>query len=173
MQFAEYCVRVQQQLENAYGIRVVTRDVPDPLTGDLNGTEIHLDHALSSEDRLFLLAHLFGHTVQWNVSPRAFEIGRPLQPPVPEDLLPEIVDYEREAAGYALQMLHEIGITGIDQWLSDYTACDMAYLTHYYRTGEKQEFRNFWCDNTPCLQARTIPAFVPATRTYRRVGIVI
>jgi len=34
-------------------------------------------------------------------------------------------------------MLHQIGITEIDQWLSDYTACDMAYLQHYYRTGEK------------------------------------
>jgi hypothetical protein len=173
MRFAEYCDRVQQHVENVYGIRVVTRDVPDPLTGDLNGTEIHLDHALSPEDRLFLLAHLFGHTVQWNVSPRAFEIGRPLQPPVSETLLPEIVEYEREAAGYALRILHDIGINDVDQWLSDYTACDMAYLTHYYRTGEKQDFRDFWRDSTPCLHPRPIPSFVPQPRTYRRDGIVI
>jgi hypothetical protein len=37
-------------------------------------------------------------------------------------------------------MLHQVGINDADQWLSDYTACDMAYLRHYYRTGEKLSF---------------------------------
>src|SRR6266852_259842 len=86
--FAEYCSRVQQHVQGAYGIRVVTLDVPDPLTGDLDGAEIHIDFAVAPEQRLFLLAHLFGHTVQWNVSPRAFEIGKPHKPPVREDFLP-------------------------------------------------------------------------------------
>jgi len=111
-------------LERAYGIRVVTLDVPDPLTGDLDGAEIHIDYAVTVEQRFFLLAHLFGHTVQWNVSPRAFEIGKPHEPPVSEELLPAIIDYEREAASYALGMLHQVGINDADQWLSDYTACD-------------------------------------------------
>jgi hypothetical protein len=35
--FAEYCGRIQEHLEHFYGIRVVTRDIPDPLTGDLDG----------------------------------------------------------------------------------------------------------------------------------------
>jgi hypothetical protein len=39
--FDEYSVRTQNHLETSYGIRVVTRDIPDPLTGDLNGAEIH------------------------------------------------------------------------------------------------------------------------------------
>ena len=65
--FADYCGVVQARLERHYGIPVVTRDIPDPLTGDLNGTEIHIDYAVTAEQRLFLLAHLFGHTVQWNV----------------------------------------------------------------------------------------------------------
>jgi hypothetical protein len=119
---------------------VVTLDVPDPLTGDLDGAEIHIDYAVTVEQRFFLLAHLFGHTLQWNVSPRAFEIGKPHEPPVSEELLPAIIDYEREAASYALGMLHQVGINDADQWLSDYTACDMAYLRHYYRTGEKLSF---------------------------------
>jgi hypothetical protein len=103
---------------------VVTLDVPDPLTGDLDGAEIHIDYAVTVEQRFFLLAHLFGHTLQWNVSPRAFEIGKPHEPPVSEELLPAIIDYEREAASYALGMLHQVGINDADQWLSDYTACD-------------------------------------------------
>jgi len=98
--FAEYSLRVERHIQKAYGVRVVTRDVPDPLTGDLNGAEIHVDYAVTAEQRLFLLAHLFGHTVQWNLNPGAFELGRPQAPPVSEDCLPALMDYEREAAGY-------------------------------------------------------------------------
>lgn len=84
--FLEHCVRVEEFVLSKYGIAVVTRDIPDPLTGDLDGLEIHTDYALTAEERLFLLAHLFGHTVQWNVNPAAFEIGRQYRPPVEEDL---------------------------------------------------------------------------------------
>jgi hypothetical protein len=171
--FADYCARVQDHVERAYGIRVVTLDVPDPLTGDLDGAEIHIDYAVTAEQRLFLLAHLFGHTVQWNVSPRAFEIGQPHKPPVREDLLPALIDYEREAASYALGMLHQVGITDADQWLSDYTACDMAYLEHYYRTGVTKSFQGFWRDHTSLIKPRAVPLFTPAKRVFRRDGIVI
>ena len=94
--FDEYSARIQKHLENVYGIRVVTRDIPDPLTGDLDGAEIDIDFAVSPEQRLFLMAHLFGHTVQWNVKPALFEIGRRYQPPVNEDLIPAVIAYERE-----------------------------------------------------------------------------
>src|SRR6266567_8320454 len=173
IRFSDCAGRLEQYIEQVYGIRVVTRDIPDPLTGDLNGAEIHIDCAVTPEQRLFLLAHLFGHTVQWNVSPRAFEIGKPHVPPVAEELLPALVDYEREAASYALGMLHQTGIADADQWLSDYTSCDMAYLRHYYRTGETKSFRSFWRDNTTRIRPRAVPAFTPAKRVFRRDGIVI
>src|SRR5271170_3126995 len=96
--FAAYSARVEQHIEKAYGVRVVTRDIPDPLTGDLNGAEIHIDYAVTPEQRFFLLAHLFGHTVQWNTNPAAYELGRPRQPPVSPDSLPALMEYEREAA---------------------------------------------------------------------------
>jgi hypothetical protein len=171
--FADYSAQVQQHVEHFYGIRVVTRDIPDPLTGDLDGAEIHIDRAVTPEQRLFLLGHLFGHTVQWNVNPRTFEIGRQYQPPINENLLPAIIDYEREAATYALGMFHRIGITDIDRWFSNYTACDQAYLLHYYRTGEKREFRTFWLDNAPLIQPMPIPLFTPTRRIFRMDGIVI
>src|SRR5215510_6744776 len=100
--FAEYCAKVQQHVQGAYSIRVVTLDVPDPLTGDLDGAEIHIDFAVTPEQRLFLLAHLFGHTVQWNVTPGAFEVGKPRRPPVNPHDLPALMAYEKEAARYAL-----------------------------------------------------------------------
>src|SRR5678815_1970058 len=90
--FVEHCCAVEQHLECAYNIRIRTVDVPDPLTGDLDGAEIHLDFALTPEQRLFLLAHLFGHTVQWNVNPLAFDLGRPRNPPVDEESMPALID---------------------------------------------------------------------------------
>jgi hypothetical protein len=171
--FADYCERVERHLNSAYGIRVVTRDVPDPLTGDLDGCEIHIDFAVTPEQRLFLLAHLFGHTVQWNTNPAAFELGQPHTPPVPGHLLPSIIEYEWEAARYALAMFHQVGIGDLDQWLSDYTACDMAYLNHYYRTGEKRDPMSFWRDGSTVIQPHAVPAFTPSRRVFRTDGIVI
>ncbi len=171
--FADYSSRIQKHLEDCYKIRIVTRDIPDPLTGDLDGAEIHIDYAVSAELRLFLLGHLFGHTVQWNVNPGAFEIGRQYQPPVDEKLFPAIIAYESEAAAYALAMFHEIGITEVDEWLSRYTACDQAYLLHFYRTGEKRDFHSFWQDNVPQISPNPIPPFTPTKRTFRMDGIVI
>jgi len=171
--FADYSARVERHIEKAYGVRVVTRDVPDPLTGDLNGAEIHIDYAVTPEQRLFLLAHLFGHTVQWNISPGAFELGRPQAPPVIAECLPALMDYEAEAARYALGLLHEVGITDVDQWFADYAACDAAYLRHYYVAAEKREFLSFWRAGTLPLQAQPVPAFTPANRAFRSDGIVI
>jgi hypothetical protein len=171
--FAQHADKVQQHIEEAYGIRVVTRDVPDPLTGDLNGAEIHIDYAVSAEERLFLLAHLFGHTVQWNVSQAAFDLGQPRVPPVDLECLPALMEYEREAARYALGVLHESGVLDADQWFADFAACDECYLRHFYVTGEKQPFLSFWRDGVPGLDAKEVPRFVPAVKTFRRDGIVI
>lgn len=171
--FPELCARVQEHIERRYGVRVVTRDIPDPLIGDLDGAEIHIDCAVTPEQRLFLLAHLFGHTVQWNVDPEAFEMGQPRRPPVDEALLPAIMAYEREAAGYGIAVLHEIAIRHADRWLSDYTACDLAYLEHYYRTGEKRDPLSFRPRDTPLVEPRAVPAFTPARLVFRGSGVVI
>jgi hypothetical protein len=49
----------------------------------------------------------------------------------------------------------------------------MAYLLHYYRTGEKLDFRSFWRDGTPPIEVKTVPRFVPTRRVFRLDGIVI
>ena len=171
--FAEYCLKATGYIERHYGLRIALRDVPPPFIGDLNGAEIHIHRSVSSEKHLFLLAHLFGHSVQWNVSPETIEIGQQRKPPVAESLLPPIMAYEREAAAYALTMLNESGIRGIEQWLSDWTACDIAYLGHFYRTGEKLEFSYFRLEDTALLTPKPIPAFTPRKLEFRRDGIVI
>jgi|SRR5579863_4234015 len=171
--FVDYSARVQQRLEQVYGIHVVTRDIPDPLTGDLDGLDIHIDYAVTPELRLFLLGHLFGHTVQWNVDPAAFDLGRRYQPPVEEALIPTVIAYEGEAASYGLTLLHDAGITDADQWFSNYSECDRAYLLHFYRNGEKRDFHTFWRDDAPLVQPKAIPHFTPTKRAFRLDGIVI
>jgi hypothetical protein len=171
--FPELCARVQEHIQGRYRVPVVTRDIPDPLIGDLDGSEIHIDCAVTPEQRLFLLTHLFGHTVQWNLDPGAFEIGKTRKPPVDESLLPPLLAYEREAAGYGLALLHEAGIRQADQWLSDYSACDLAYLTHFYRTGEKRDPMTFWRTNVPLVEPLAIPAFTPIRMVFRSSGVVI
>ena len=66
----------ERLIEERYGIPVVVSDVPTPFTGDLDGAEIRVDYDLDPEDALFIIVHLFGHTVQWNVSPEARAIAR-------------------------------------------------------------------------------------------------
>jgi hypothetical protein len=69
--------------------------------------------------------------------------------------------------------LHQTGIKDLDQWFSDYAACDEAYLLHYYRTGEKGEFQSFWLDNIPLVQPKPAPPFTPTRRRFRLDGVVI
>jgi hypothetical protein len=171
--FAAHCTQVEKHLAARYGIPVVTRDIPDPLTGDLNGLEIHVDYAITPELRLFLLGHLFGHTVQWNVNPGAFEIGKQYQPPVDEKLIPAVLEYETEAADYGISLLHEAGVTDCDEWFAAYSACDQAYLVDFYRTGSKKDFKDFWPKNAAPLLPKPIPAFTATRRTFRMDGVVI
>lgn len=87
--------RLEPYIEKKYGIPVRIRDVPNPFTGDLDGAEIHVDYDVDPETALFIIAHLFGHTVQWNLSSRARTLGlTPVTPPVAEEVLKELLQYE-------------------------------------------------------------------------------
>jgi hypothetical protein len=171
--FAQFCARVEQLLKHRYGIAVITRDIPDPLTGDLDGLEIHIDHSVTAEQRLFLLAHLFGHTVQWNVDPETFELGQQYKPPVSEALFPAILAYEQEAARYGLFLLHQAGVISLDDWFSKYSACDQAYLMDFYRTAEKHAFQTFWPEAVARMDPKPVPPFTPKRRRFRMDGVVI
>lgn len=53
----------------------------------------------------------------------------------------ELYDYELAAVRYSLALFHQARLTQFDQWISDYFQCDWAYLSHFYKTGERLEFR--------------------------------
>jgi hypothetical protein len=165
--------RIERYIEHRYGVPVRIRDVPDPFTGDLDGEEIHVDYAEDLESAVFIIAHLFGHTVQMNTDEKARELGyAEIRNPGPE-LLERLRTYELEACRYAMQLFHDAGVTDLDQWMSDYAACDFAYLAHFYATGQKAPFKGFWKDGAPLLTPKPIPKFEPTRWVWRSTGIVV
>ena len=165
--------RVEAAIEARWGIPVTIRDVAAPFTGDLDGERIDLDHDLPIDEALFILLHLFGHTVQWNASEDLRELGlRPVKDPS-EDLLAEIDAYERAAGRYSMQLLHELGIFDLDQWLADFTDADVRYLLHFYRTGEKLPLEQVWRGGQPPIEPAAIPHFQPTRWLARSEGVVI
>ena len=166
--------RVEMMIEDRWQIPVTVSDVPNPFTGDLDGKMIKVEFDLDAEDSLFILVHLFGHTVQWNVCEKAREIAfRKPGGEWTEQALREVADYEAEACRYSLQLLHEAGVRDLDQWVADFAACDTAYLMHFYKTGEKRPFRGFWKDGSPVLAPLAIPEFHPTQWLSRYDGTVV
>jgi hypothetical protein len=165
--------RLEKHIEDKYGVPVRIRDVPNPFTGDLDGAEIHVDYAEDIESALFIIAHLFGHTVQWNTSEAARELGYRLYPNPSDELLKRLGEYELEACRYSMSLFHEAGVHDFDQWLSDYSACDYAYLVDFYQTQVKKPFKSFWRDGAPLLAPKAIPDFQPTKWVARVSGIVV
>ena len=166
--------QIERHIEAKYAIPVIIADVADPFSGDLDGAEIKVDHDNSAEDALFIIAHLFGHTVQWNLSESGRTIGNQTPDPnLSRDRMLELYVYELDAARYSLALFHEAGVDTFDQWLSDYFHCDWSYLSHFYKTGLKGEFRSFWHDDTRLITALAIPQFRPQAWNKRWAGIVV
>lgn len=165
--------RLERLIEDRWGVPVRIQDVPNPFTGDLDGEQIMVDYDLDIEDAVFILIHLFGHTVQWNVSAdrRATAFLTPAT--WTDDQLAAAIAYEHEACGYSLQLLHDAGVYDLDAWISDFAACDLSYLMHFYKTGEKRPFRSFWRDGTPVMTALPIPDFQPIQWLSRYQGTVV
>src|SRR6267378_1456047 len=115
--FREVFNRIEAYIERRYELPVVIRDVADPFTGDLDGAHIEVDYDQSCEDALFIVAHLFGHTVQWNTDPRARQLGTAVVRNPTEEFLSELRDYEGLACRYSLQLFHDAGVRDLDQWV--------------------------------------------------------
>jgi hypothetical protein len=171
--FREVFDRVEAYIERRYGIPVVISDVTDPFTGDLDGAQIQVDYDQSVEDALFIIAHLFGHTVQWNTDPAARTIGTARVEKPSEEMLAELRAYELTACRYSLELFHDAGVRDLDQWMADFAACDSGYLMHFYRTGEKLPFRGFWRQGTPAIPPLPIPEFHPTRWVSRADGVVV
>ena len=171
--FLDAYTALSRQVFCRYGVAVEVVEIPPPLKGDLDGSRILVGDRNNEEERLFLVAHLFGHTVQWNVSADLRRLGMKMPVNPSHNELDALEAYEREACRYSQQVLHEAGVEGLDQWLADYSACDLAFLRHLYGTGERRAFRSFWRGGQPLIEPLAIPEFTPARWRRREQAIVL
>lgn len=154
--------RVVPVIEKTYGIEVTISDVVDPNTGDFDGQRILVDYDQDLELALFVLVHLFGHTVQWNVSEAHRNLGLNVAVGKTAEEMAAIHEYEQGATRLGIALLHEAGVRDMDGWASDWWRADYAYLLHFYATGEKLDVRGLLEPGSgQPLAPLPIPRFTP------------
>ena len=177
-EFRTVCSAVTKHLHARYGVSVEVASIEPPLKGDLDGSRILVADHNTNEERLFLMAHRFGPTVQWNISAELRRLGMTMPVKPTREELESLETYDREACRSSQQALHEAGVSreagvsGLDQWLADYSACDLAFLRHLYTTGERRSFREFGTPGQPLIEPLAIPPFTP-TRSRRREQAIV
>ena len=154
--------RIEKHIEERYGIPVSTADVLDPNTGDFDGARILIDYDQDLETAFFVLAHLFGHTVQWNLSEDYRLLGQDSSPGKSDAEMERIFEYEHSATRYSLQLMYDAGLTGFDAWLTDMWWADWTFLKQFYKNGERLPFASCMKKGvTPVLTPLKIPVFTP------------
>jgi hypothetical protein len=153
--------RVVPIVEKKYGVEVVISDVVDPNTGDFDGRQILIDYDQDLEVAVFVLVHLFGHTVQWNTSEAYRNLGLNVAVGKTPEEMAAITEYERGATRLGIALLHEAGVTDMDVWASDWWRADFEYLLHFYKTGEKLDVRGLLKRGGDALTPLPIPPFTP------------
>jgi len=126
--------KVSSAISERYQIRVSESErTGKNAIGMYNGNLIVVKESLSYEKKLFLLAHLFGHCIQWSHEPDKCEsVGSFLSSPDPEaedfeERIRELRAYEEEAAQYSVTLLGTVA-EGLEQWLSDWFESDWKYV---------------------------------------------
>ena len=118
-----------------YGFAIEYRDLEEPKTGIFNGLRITIDPDVEFEMQCFILLHLFGHSVQW-VAPSIYhQLDNLRNTGDKEVFLKALHHYEFEAAQFGMQLLHEVGVTDLDKWYSDFVETDWVYVDRFYREG--------------------------------------
>ena len=162
---------VEKHIEDRYQMPVMISDVLDPNTGDFDGVTIKIDYDQELDLAFYILLHLFGHSVQWNLSKRYRDLGQDQSIPKPPEVMEEIYHYERDATRFALALCRDAQlqpIAEIAQWVSDWFAADYAFLERFYTTGERLDPQElFQAGAGELLTPLEIPAFTPQRWTSR------
>lgn len=133
------------------------RDLEPPKTGIFDGLRIVIDPDVAFEMQCFLLLHLFGHSVQW-VAPSLEHKLTDLQHTEDRDHFMQVLHaYELEAAGFAMQLMHEVGVTTLDQWFSDFVETDWRYVERYYQTDKLPDWKSCIVSGCPLVTPVPIP----------------
>jgi hypothetical protein len=149
-----------------YGFTIEYRDLDAPRTGIFDGLRIVIDPDVGFEMQCFIVLHLFGHSVQW-IAPSLEASLHDLQHTQDRARFMTVLHaYEFEAARYALQLVHEAGVTDLDQWYGDFVETDWRYVEGFYRTGTLPRWEDCIVDDCPLVEAAPIPPL-----RHRRVEV--
>ncbi len=139
------------------GFGLEYRDLEAPRTGIFDGLRIVIDPDVGFEMQCFLLLHLFGHSVQW-VAPSIAHKLDDLQNTQDRARFMQVLHaYELEAAGFGMQLLHELGVTHLDQWYSDFVQTDWRYVERYYEINDIPPWEECVVSGSPLIEALPIP----------------
>jgi hypothetical protein len=139
------------------GFAIEYRDLEAPKTGIFDGLRIVIDPDVSFEMQCFLLLHLFGHSVQW-VAPSLEHKLADLQHTEDRERFMKVLHaYELEAAGFGMQLMHQVGVSTLDQWYSDFVATDWRYVERYYQTDQLPEWKTCVVSGCPLVTPAAIP----------------
>jgi hypothetical protein len=116
------------------GFVIEYRDLEPPRTGIFDGLRIVIDPDVGFEMQCFLLLHLFGHSVQWVAPSLEHKLAELQHTQDRARFMHVLHDYEFEAAGFGMQLIHEVGVVQLDQWYSDFVETDWRYVERYYET---------------------------------------
>ncbi len=157
--------RVEKHIEDRYQMPVSISDVTDPNTGDFDGLSIKIDYAIELDLAFYVLLHLFGHSLQWNLSAEYRRLGLDQSIPKSPEEMERIYEYERDATRYSLTLCRDAGVQPvqeIDRWVSDWFDADYAFLAHFYTTGERLDPRSLLRPGEgELLTPLPIPEFTP------------
>jgi hypothetical protein len=117
------------------GFVIEYRDLEPPRTGIFDGLRIVIDPDVGFEMQCFLLLHLFGHSVQWVAPSLEHKLGDLQHTQDRARFMQVLHDYEFEAAGFGMQLIHELEVVQLEQWYSDFVETDWRYVERYYATG--------------------------------------
>jgi hypothetical protein len=145
------------------GFVIEYRDLEPPRTGIFDGLRIVLDPDVGFEMQCFLLLHLFGHSVQWVAPSLEAKLADLQHTEDREHFMQVLHAYEAEAATFALQLMHEAGVTTLDQWFSDHVETDWRYVEGYYKTDRLPDWS--LCIVTDCPLVK--PAPIPELRHHQ------
>ena len=115
---------------------------------------------------MLLLLHLFGHSVQWVAPSLADKLGELQDTEDRTRFLQVLHGYEFEAARFGMQLMHERGVTRLDQWYSDFVETDWRYVERFYHTGRIPLWVDCIATDCPLIQPAPIPPL-----THRHVEV--
>ena len=143
-----------------YGFVIEYRDLEPPRTGIFNGLRITIDPDVGFEMQCFLLLHLFGHSVQWVAPSLAHTVGELRNTSDRSRFMQVLRSYEFEAARFGMQLMRERGVTGLDQWYSDFVGTDWRYVERFYEAERIPPWSDCVVSGCELIQPAAIPPLV-------------